>query len=314
MKERLIVVGNGMAGVRAIEELLARAPDRYAITVFGSEPHPTYNRIMLSPVLAGEKSFEDIVTHDRAWYAGTGIALHTGARLSDSIRRKNGSTRRTAGASPTTSSCSPPAPTHSSSRSPARISPGSSPSGHGRRRCHAGRLRDGEARRSRRRRAPGARGGERPYVPRDDGDGRASHADRDGATARPNRLVTSSSASWRAAASPCSRRRTRKRSSATARSRRCASRTDRDSGRHRGHGRGYRPNADLARAAGLAVERGVIVDDRMVTSDPDILAVGECVQHRGQTYGLVRHSTKWRRSPPTRSRRKASSPPSQARS
>jgi nitrite reductase (NADH) large subunit len=50
---------------------------------------------------------------------------------------------------------------------------------------------------------------------------------------------------------------------------------------------GIRPNADLARAAGLVVEHGIVVDDRMVTSDPDILAVGECVQHRGQTYGLV---------------------------
>ena len=129
MKERLIVVGNGMAGVRAIEELLARAPDRYAITVFGSEPHPTYNRIMLSPVLAGEKSYEDIVTHDDVrGTPGPELRSIQAPRSSDSIRRENGSTRRTAGASPTTSSCSPPAPTHSSSRSPARISPGSSPS------------------------------------------------------------------------------------------------------------------------------------------------------------------------------------------
>ncbi|AWK84905.1 nitrite reductase large subunit NirB [Azospirillum thermophilum] len=77
-KERLIVVGNGMAGIRTVEELLARAPDRYDITVFGAEPHPNYNRIMLSPVLAGEKSFEQIILNDRAWYEANGITLLTG--------------------------------------------------------------------------------------------------------------------------------------------------------------------------------------------------------------------------------------------
>ena len=56
-RQRLVVVGNGMAGCRAVEELLARDPDRYRITIFGAEPHVNYNRIMLSPVLAGEKSF-----------------------------------------------------------------------------------------------------------------------------------------------------------------------------------------------------------------------------------------------------------------
>ena len=63
---RLVLVGNGMAGVRALEEILARAPDAFSVTVFGAEPHGNYNRIMLSPVLAGEKSFSEIVTHDRA--------------------------------------------------------------------------------------------------------------------------------------------------------------------------------------------------------------------------------------------------------
>ena len=77
-RERLIVVGNGMAGCRAIEEILKRAPDRFDITVFGAEPRVNYNRIMLSPVLAGDKSFDEIVINDLAWYADNGITLHTG--------------------------------------------------------------------------------------------------------------------------------------------------------------------------------------------------------------------------------------------
>ena len=67
-KQRLVMVGNGMAGMRTIEELLARAPGLYDITVFGAEPHPNYNRIMLSSVLAGEKEVDDIVINPRAWY------------------------------------------------------------------------------------------------------------------------------------------------------------------------------------------------------------------------------------------------------
>ncbi len=78
MKPRLILVGNGMAGVRTLEELLKRAPDRYEITVFGEEPHGNYNRIQLSPVLAGEKQIADIITHPPSWYAANGIRLITG--------------------------------------------------------------------------------------------------------------------------------------------------------------------------------------------------------------------------------------------
>ena len=67
-KSRLVMVGNGMAGVRTIEELLKVAPDLYDITVFGAEPHPNYNRILLSPVLAGEQQFEEIVLNDMDWF------------------------------------------------------------------------------------------------------------------------------------------------------------------------------------------------------------------------------------------------------
>ena len=78
VKPRLVVVGIGMAGMRTVEELLKLDGDMYDITVFGAEPRVNYNRIMLSPILAGEKKAEDIVLHTREWYAEHGIVLHAG--------------------------------------------------------------------------------------------------------------------------------------------------------------------------------------------------------------------------------------------
>jgi hypothetical protein len=75
---KLVMIGNGMAGVRALEELLKLAPDLYEITVFGAEPHPNYNRILLSPVLAGEQKLDEIVLNDWSWYQDNGITLHAG--------------------------------------------------------------------------------------------------------------------------------------------------------------------------------------------------------------------------------------------
>ncbi|WP_018410866.1 nitrite reductase large subunit NirB [Methyloversatilis thermotolerans] len=89
-KKRLVMVGNGMAGCRTLEELLKIAPDMYDITVFGAEPHPNYNRILLSPVLAGEMTIQDIILNDRDWYRDNGITLHTGRRIVklDRVARK----------------------------------------------------------------------------------------------------------------------------------------------------------------------------------------------------------------------------------
>ncbi|WP_296660492.1 nitrite reductase large subunit NirB [Paraburkholderia sp.] len=86
---KLVVIGNGMAGIRTLEELLALAPSHYDITVFGAEPHPNYNRILLSPVLAGEQNFDDIVLNPLDWYAQNGIRLHIGKRVEriDRMRR-----------------------------------------------------------------------------------------------------------------------------------------------------------------------------------------------------------------------------------
>jgi nitrite reductase (NADH) large subunit len=74
-KLRLVMVGNGMAGVRTLEELLKLTPDLYDITVFGSEPHPNYNRILLSPVLAGEQTLDEIILNPLDWYRDNGITL-----------------------------------------------------------------------------------------------------------------------------------------------------------------------------------------------------------------------------------------------
>ena len=77
-KPSLVVIGNGMAGMRTVEELLKLAPDLYDITVFGAEPHGNYNRILLSPLLAGDKSMDDIMLNPREWYVENGITLHAG--------------------------------------------------------------------------------------------------------------------------------------------------------------------------------------------------------------------------------------------
>ena len=77
-KPSLVVIGNGMAGMRTVEELLKLAPDLYDITVFGAEPHGNYNRILLSPMLAGEKNLDDIMLNTRAWYEHNRITLHAG--------------------------------------------------------------------------------------------------------------------------------------------------------------------------------------------------------------------------------------------
>ena len=80
-KRKLVMVGNGMAGCRTLEELIKLVPDLYEITVFGAEPHPNYNRILLSPVLAGEMTLPDIVLNDLDWYRDNGITLHAGKQV-----------------------------------------------------------------------------------------------------------------------------------------------------------------------------------------------------------------------------------------
>ncbi|MFM9281844.1 nitrite reductase large subunit NirB [Paenibacillus jiagnxiensis] len=81
MRERLVVIGNGMAGIKCVEEILKLDPERFDITIFGEEPHPNYNRIMLSKMLKGDVAFDDIVLNDWSWYKENGITLHAGVRI-----------------------------------------------------------------------------------------------------------------------------------------------------------------------------------------------------------------------------------------
>jgi len=78
MKANLVLIGNGMAGAKLLEELILSCPDQYHITVFGNEPYGNYNRIMLSPLLAGEKTLDEIMVLDRPWYEQNNITLHAG--------------------------------------------------------------------------------------------------------------------------------------------------------------------------------------------------------------------------------------------
>lgn len=79
-REKLVVIGNGMAGISAVEQIL-KLTTKFDITVFGSEPHPNYNRIMLSYVLEGSKTMDDIVLNDLNWYQNNGITLHMGTTV-----------------------------------------------------------------------------------------------------------------------------------------------------------------------------------------------------------------------------------------
>ncbi|VAW99910.1 Nitrite reductase [NAD(P)H] large subunit [hydrothermal vent metagenome] len=88
MKEKLVVIGNGMAGIRTVEELLKLTKDTYDITVFGAEPYGNYNRIMLSPVLAGEKTIDQIMLNDDQWYSDNNVTLHKGKEVTEIDRMK----------------------------------------------------------------------------------------------------------------------------------------------------------------------------------------------------------------------------------
>ena len=95
-RRKLVVLGNGMAAGRVLDELFARASDKYAVTIFGAEPRVNYDRIMLSPVLAGEKEFDAIIVHDDAWYARHNVDLRKGEtvvaidRAARSVRTQSG--------------------------------------------------------------------------------------------------------------------------------------------------------------------------------------------------------------------------------
>jgi nitrite reductase (NADH) large subunit len=96
MTKKLVVVGNGMAPGRVLETLFESSPGQFDVTIFNAEPRVNYNRIMLSPVLSGESTYEDIIIHDEAWYEANNVTLHAGEKVV-SIDRENKTVRSEGG-------------------------------------------------------------------------------------------------------------------------------------------------------------------------------------------------------------------------
>lgn len=287
-RAHLVVIGNGMAGCRAVEELIARDADRYRVTIFGAEPRVNYNRIMLSPVLAGEKSFDDIVINDAGWYAATGIALVAGDpvaaidRAAKTVTTRSGTTENYDRLLIATGSDPFIIPV------PGNDLPG----------VIAFRDMDNVDTML----AAADAGGDAVVI----GGGLLGLEAAHGLSLRGMKVTVihlmptlmerqlDEAAGWLL------------KNALEARGQTIL--TGADTAEIVGDGKvegvklkdgtlipaslvvmavGIRPSVALARDAGLAVGRGIQVDDHMVTSDPHVLAVGECVEHDGQVYGLV---------------------------
>jgi nitrite reductase (NADH) large subunit len=287
-RARFVVVGNGMAGMRTVEELLTRAPDRFDITVIGAEPEPSYNRILLSSVLAGDKTRDDIIVNPWSWYRKRGIRLISGmtavaidraARrvvLADGSAVPYDTLLLATGSKP----LAPPIP------------------GVGLPNVRAFRdMADAEAM------IAAARRGRRAVVI---GGGllgleAAWGLKRRGmSVALVHLMPTLMERQLDVAAGELLRRDLDARGIAFFTN----SQTEEIAGDGRAEavvladGRrlaadlvvlaiGIRPNIDLARTAKLNVNRGILVGDDMRSSDPDIFAVGECIEHNGRVFGLV---------------------------
>ena len=288
VKPHLVVIGNGMAGCRAVEEILARDADKYRITIFGAEPRVNYNRIMLSPVLSGEKRFEDIVINDAAWYADNGIELVSGDPViavdpaEKAVRSKSGLTVGYDKLLIATGSDPFIIPV------PGKDLPG------------VVTFRDLDD--VDKMLAAAGKGGDAVVI----GGGLLGLEAAHGLALQGMKVTVihlmptlmerqlDEAAAWLLKAELERRGQTIL--------------TQADTAEIYGEGQvegvrlkdgreipasivvmavGIRPATGLARDAGLAVGRGIHVDDHMVTSDPDVLAVGECVEHNGLVYGLV---------------------------
>jgi nitrite reductase (NADH) large subunit len=288
-REHLVVIGNGMAGMRAVEELLKRGgAARFRITVFGAEPHVNYNRIMLSSVLAGDKNIDDIVINPRSWYDENGIALIT----SDPVKHIDRAAR-------TVTSTDGVAVRFdrlliaTGSRPLAPPIPGLGLPGVCAFRDIADVDKMLEAARTHKRAVViggGLLGLEAAWGLKQRGMSVALvHL---GPTLMERQLD--------AASGQMLQRDLDRRGIAFFTNGQTEEITgsERAEGVRLADGRfipadlvvlaiGIRPNIDLARVAELEVNRGIVVTDAMRTSDPDIFAVGECVEHRGQVFGLV---------------------------
>ncbi|QKG72187.1 nitrite reductase large subunit NirB [Erythrobacter mangrovi] len=288
-RERLVVIGNGMAGCRAVEEILDRDPDRFDITIFGAEPRVNYNRIMLSPVLAGEKSFDEIVINSTDWYADNAITLISG----DPVVRIDRETRQL-----TTRSG------HVENYDRLLIATGSDPfviPVPGKDLPGVVTFRDLDD--VDKMVSAAAKGGNAVVI----GGGLLGLEAAHGLSLRGMQVTvihlmpTLMERQLDEAAGWLLKNELERRGQTILTGADTAEIVARDG--HVGGVRlkdgteipaeivvmavGIRPNTQLAQTAGLEVGRGIIVDDHMVTSDPAVLAVGECVEHRGSCYGLV---------------------------
>ena len=288
VREHLVVVGNGMAGCRAVEELLARDGARYRVTIFGAEPYVNYNRIMLSPVLAGEKTFDDIVINDRAWYDDNGIALIAGDpvtaidRATKSVTAQSGRTVHYDKLLIATGSDPFIIPV------PGKDLPGV---------ISFRDMKDVDTMV-----AAAGKGGNAVVI----GGGLLGLEAAHGLTLRGMKVTVihlmdtlmerqlDEAAGWLLKSALEGRGQTILTGANTAE----IYGEGKVEGVRLKDGReipaslvvmavGIRPATALAREAGLEVNRGIKVDDHMVTSDADVLAVGECVEHDGNVYGLV---------------------------
>ncbi|WP_026608029.1 nitrite reductase large subunit NirB [Methylocapsa acidiphila] len=288
-RERLVVIGNGMAGMRTVEELLKRESGRrYQITVFGAEPHVNYNRIMLSSVLAGDKTVDEIVINSREWYDDNGIRLFAGDAVA-AIDRNAKTVTAVSGL------CVPydRLLIATGSRPLAPAIPGLGLPGV----CAFRDLADVD------KMLAAARVHKRAVVI---GGGLLGLEaawglkQRGMSVAVVHLMPTLMERQLDAAAGQLLQRDLDRRgiSFFTDGQTEEIMGVARAEGVQLADGRvipadlvvlaiGIRPNIDLARAAGLEVNRGVAVYDDMRTSDPDIFAVGECVEHRGEVFGLV---------------------------
>ncbi|MEL7467737.1 MAG: nitrite reductase large subunit NirB [Pseudomonadota bacterium] len=288
MTEKLVVIGAGMASGRVLDHLFESAPDAYDVTLFGAEPRGNYNRIMLSPVLSGEKTYDEIVTHDADWYAAHGVTCRFGEAVTG-IDRDRKVVLSEAGETPydkllIATGSAPfiiPVPGkdlpgvityRDLDDTNAMIEAAEKPGG--RAVVIGGGLLGLEA-------AAGLklRGMDvtvlhlMGHVMERQLDPTAGHLLKADLESRGIRVHT------------------------TANTHEIVG-TDRVEAVRLDDGTEYpadivcmavgiRPETSLAKAAGLACGRGLHVDDQMVTSDESILAVGECVEHRGLCYGLV---------------------------
>jgi nitrite reductase (NADH) large subunit len=287
-RTKLLVIGNGMASLRFLEDVVALTPGRFAITVAGDEPEPAYNRVLLSPLLAGEIGADDVSMKPRAWYAANGIHLFTGVKVSaidSSARRASLSDGRTldfdtcvlaTGSSPirlpVAGAYLSGVEVFRSLSDIARLSLAEN--------CDAGTVVIGG----------GLLGIEAAYGLQRAGArvtlvhlmDRLMERQLDATAA-----VMLQAALENKGISVCLRAETAKIEGNDS----VASLVLRD-GRKIPASRvvmavGIRPNAGLAAEAGLACRRGIVVDDHMQTSVPGIYAIGECAEHGGTVYGLV---------------------------